>query len=99
MKIYFKDGCVNLNRYIELYGGFELVLESGDDDKNSSLSVEVITDKGARNKVVLMSDTYRECLNTKRDIMRRYLLDTDKYKIGDVSVNSVRLGSLENENK
>ena len=25
MKIYFKSGCVDLDRLVELYGGFELV--------------------------------------------------------------------------
>ena len=84
MKVYFNSGCVDLNRCVELYGGFELVYsETSDPIKPYSLSVEFVTDSGVKNSITIARDSLKNCSSYKQDIMRKYILGENAYKLGD----------------
>lgn len=75
MKIYFKSGCVDLNRLVELYGGFELVYSP------YSLSVEFITNYGVKNRIMIARGSLKECNSCIREILRRYSLGDGAYRL------------------
>lgn len=79
MKIYFKSGCVDLNRLVELYGGFELVYS--DEGKPYSLSVEFITNYGVKNRITVARGSFKECNSCRREILRRYGLGDGAYRL------------------
>lgn len=79
MKVYFNSGCVDLNKLIELYGGFELVYS--DDGKPYSLSVEFVTNSGVRNSIMIARGSLKECNSYRRDILRRYSIGDATYKL------------------
>lgn len=59
MKVYFKSGCVDLDKIMELYGGFELVYS--EEGKPYSLSVEFVTNSGVKNRIMIASGSLKEC--------------------------------------
>lgn len=75
MKIYFNSGCVDLNRLVELYGGFELVYSP------YSLSVEFITNYGVKNRIMIARGSLKECNSCRREILRRYGLGDGAYRL------------------
>ncbi len=79
MKIYFKSGCVDLDRLVELYGGFELVYS--DEGKPDSLSVEFITNSGVKNRIMIARGSLKECNSCRREILRRYGLGDGAYRV------------------
>lgn len=84
MKVYFNSGCVDLERYVKLYGGFELVYaETGNPAKPYSLAVEFVTDSGVKNSITLARDSLKNCSLYKQGIMRKYILGDSSYKLGN----------------
>lgn len=81
MKVYFKSGCVDLDKIMELYGGFELVYS--DEGKPYSLSVEFVTNSGVKNRIMIARGSLKECNSYRRGILRRYSLGDGTYRLGD----------------
>lgn len=79
MKVYFKSGCVDLDKIMELYGGFELVYS--DEGKPYSLSVEFVTNSGVKNRIMIASGSLKECNSYRREILRRYSLGDGAYRL------------------
>lgn len=94
MKIYFKSGCVDLNRLVELYGGFELVYS--EEGKPYSLSVEFVTNSGVKNRIMIARGSLKECNYHRREILRRYSLGDDTYRLGD-TFNTVNGGEIDED--
>lgn len=82
MKVYFNSGCVDLNKLIELYGGFELVYS--DEGKPYSLSVEFTTNSGVKNRIMIARGSLKECNSYRRDILRRYSIGDATYKLEEL---------------
>lgn len=81
MKIHFNSGCVNLDRLMQLYGGFELVYS--DEGKPYSLSVEFVTNSGVKNRIMIARGSLMECNSYRSEILRRYSLGDDTYRLGE----------------